>query len=395
MSRIQASFTEKVFAFAMVCSVWTQIRVASVIGLSEVLLLFLGVYGVYYVSNEIINYYFYQNEYIKVVAAIIPLGMLWNFLTQNNFFSMLHDLFAFIFVIYLVYRVLNRLKIYENILGILYYFFIFETFVNIMYLGMYAVGMGMYYEERFTGWSSDPNQLAEVLFLIPWLSIYFLRKIREQNPINSFWCNVTCAFCFGSSLVIGLLTESDSYILSSVVALVVYLVGETWKILTTGQGNKLVILINIVIIGYLLMNFSIVRETINSYIVETAADSNQLVGRQKVWLHGFQAFLNSPMIGNGPGAYSGNWFAFGNMESHNTYIYIMMDFGIIGLLMLLRMFYAAWRQIRYARSMEMLAALVGFLVFNWFHSFHRMPLFWFYIYLFISVGIAESITDEI
>lgn len=389
MYKIQTTFTEKIFVFAMVCSVWTQLRVASIIGISEILILLIAFLGKYSYSEDMPEYYYAQSQYVKVVAFIIPIGIVWNFMTANSQFQMAHDFFAFIYVGILVYRVLNRMKIYENLMGILYNYFFFETIINVVYFAMYSAGMGMYYEERFEGFGTDPNQLAEVLLLVPWMCLYFLRKLREEKPSNAFFARLVCIACLVSSVYIGLLTESDSFNLSLVIGLIVYLLLETGKILSTGQGSKIVLLLDVVGIGYGLSHASQLMVKFSEIFTKTAEDANQLVGRQKVWLHGFQAFLNSPIFGNGPGAFSGNWWAFGNMETHNTYIYIMMDFGIIGLFLLLVILFRAGKMTRIAQASEMTAAFVGFLIFNWFHSFHRMPLFWFFIYMFISVGLYE------
>lgn len=389
MYKVSASRIEKLFALALVCSVWTQLRVVSVIGIPELLLLYIGMCGKCSTTETIREYQRTQIQYVKLLMVVIPFGIAWNLLTVNNYMQMAHDLFAFVFVGFLILKVFKKVKIYENLLGILYSFFVFQTIANIIYFGMYAVGMGMYYGERFAGFSSDPNQLGEVLFLVPWMALYFFKKIKEQSPQNVRSCRVICAICVISSIIIGILTESDTFIISSVVALVIYLLMETVKIITTGKGNKLLIVIDIIIIVFFIIKFSDIGMFMDNYYAETAQDANQLDTRKMVWLHGFQAFLHSPIVGNGPGAYSGNWFAFGNMESHNTYIYIMMDYGIIGLFALLSMLFAAWKGTRRAKSSEMSAAFISFLVFNWFHSFHRMPLFWFFIYLFISVGIAE------
>lgn len=389
MYRVSASRTEKLFAVALVCSIWTQIRVASVIGISELLLLYIGMCGKCSTTENIREYQRTQMQYVKLLMVVIPFGIAWNLLTVNNHMQMAHDLFAFVFVGFLILKVFKKVKIYENLLGILYSFFVFQTIVNIIYFGMYAAGMGMYYGERFAGFSSDPNQLGEVLFLVPCMGVYFLKKIKEQRPENIVECRLICLVCLFSSITIGILTESDTFIISSIVALAVYLLLETVKVITTGKGSKLIIVIDIIILLFFILQHDEIKSFADNYYMETVQDANQLDTRERVWLHGFQAFLHSPIVGNGPGAYSGNWFAFGNMESHNTYIYIMMDYGIVGLFALLSMLWAAWKGTRKALSSEMSAAFISFLVFNWFHSFHRMPLFWFFIYLFISVGIAE------
>ena len=100
---------------------------------------------------------------------------------------MLHDLLAFVFIAFMVFRVFNRAKLYEHLLGILCKFLWFGAVMNIIYLGMYYSGQGFYMEERFSGFSQDPNQLGEVLFMVPWLGLFFL-------PGLAFIHSVVCIF---------------------------------------------------------------------------------------------------------------------------------------------------------------------------------------------------------
>ena len=392
MEKIRATGTERLLAIAMVFSVMTQLRVAEIIGVSEVIILYIGIFGKYPYEDNIIRYHKYQDNFLKGIFLVMPLGLAWNFITKDVFPQTVHDLFALIFAAFLCFMVLNRAKIYENLLGILYSFFFFETIANVMYIAMYFTGRGFYDEnfERFEGWSTDPNQLAEALLLIPWLAIYFIRKVVQEKPQNRFFCIIISIACTVSSIGIGVITKSDSYVLASVIAIGVYLVVETVKIFVTQRGNRLVLLADIAGIAYLLLNTSAVMEFVNEYITKTAEDSNQLNVRERVWINGLKAFVHSPIFGNGPGSFSGQWGAFGGAESHNTYIYVMMDFGIVGLVLLLMLLYNAFKETLTAKASEMTAAFVSFLVFNFFHSFHRMPLFWFYLYLFIAVGIAET-----
>lgn len=105
------TWPEKVLTFAMVCSVWTSIRIGSVVGISEVLILILGI--VQYRNDkkpEDTRYYRYQDRFLRNVLIAIPLGIAWNYLAVHNTTELLHDLFAFLFVCFLNMRVLNNMK---------------------------------------------------------------------------------------------------------------------------------------------------------------------------------------------------------------------------------------------------------------------------------------------
>ena len=57
MKKLKTTWTETLLAFAMVCSVWTEYRFLGVIGLSEIILLFIGFFGKYSdtVAFELLN----------------------------------------------------------------------------------------------------------------------------------------------------------------------------------------------------------------------------------------------------------------------------------------------------------------------------------------------------
>lgn len=389
MKKLKTSWTETLLAFAMVCSVWTQYRFFGVIGLSEIILLFIGFFGKYSDSEDLWDYHKTQDEYVKIIAIITPIGLAWHFFVAGTYRDMFHDLFAFAFIAFMVFRVFDRAKLYEHLLGILCKFFWFEAIVNIFYLGMYYSGQGFYMDERFAGFSLDPNQLGEVLFMVPWLGLYYLKKVLEEKPNFVIVHSAACVFCIASSVYLGFLTESDTFIVSLYISVAAFFVFELINLFAGRSKSILPLLFVTVAIIILLFNYQSIISGVNEYVDKASKDANQLDTRQAVWLHGLEAFLRSPIVGNGPGVHSGRWGPFGGAESHNTYIYILMDYGIIGFVVLMRIIWAALKKLWFARSAAMLAGFVSFLVFNFFHSFQRMPLFWFLIYIFISVGIYE------
>lgn len=394
MYKLKTTWTETLLAIAMVCSVWTQFRFASVIGISEILLLFIGFIGKYSTGEDLLEYHTTQDDYVKKIAIVTPFGLAWHFFVAAKYTDMLHDLFAFVFVAFMVYRIFDRAKIYEHLLGIISRLLLFESLMNIVYIAMYYSGIGFYMEERFTGLSTDPNQLAEVLFMIPWIGLYFLKKMLSEKPrFYTLHCLV-CLFAVASSLYIGFLTESDTFVVTLILSVFSYFVFGIIFLFNGKSKSFFPLLVVIIMVFMVIINYEAVASMINEYLSKTANDANQLSTRQAVWVHGLEAFLASPIVGNGPGVYSGRWGAFGGAESHNTYIYILMDYGLIGFVVLVKMLFACLKKVWKSYSPAMMAGFVSFLAFNFFHSFHRMPLFWFFIYLFIAVGIYEQKKSE-
>ena len=67
MKKLKTTWTVTLLAFAMVCSVWTEYRFFGVIGLSEIILLFIGFFGKYSDSEDLGDYHKAQDDYVKVI----------------------------------------------------------------------------------------------------------------------------------------------------------------------------------------------------------------------------------------------------------------------------------------------------------------------------------------
>ncbi len=370
-----------VLVFAMTTSVFTERRIITGIGIPELLILAMG--GMVF-SGRILKVPETQEhsiimQYFKGVMITIPLGVLWNLMTVRSTFQMMHDFLAFCLAWYLSEFVLKNYITKENVVEIIYLFLLFGFIVDVWYLKMYRGGSGFFADTtRFAGYSSDPNQVVEALCFIPWLGLFFIDYVNQKKlPRFYIWGTIGAILL---SIYIGHVTDSDSYKLSNMVACCIWAVAHKKF---TGKSWAIFIAL-FVGIAYIIYSGGIsdIFGGMQNYYNEIATKDNQLNTREKVWKYGIIAFFHSPLFGNGPGAHSGNWGPFLKVESHNTYIYILMDHGIIGLILLLTILKNISIKIIKSRSSYLFAAMSGLLVFCFFHSFQRMPLFWFYIFLF-------------
>lgn len=379
--RVRTDWPTVALVFAMTTSVFTERRIITGVGIPELIILVLGVMVLSGRIPKTLETRGNSNilQYFKGVMITIPLGILWNLVTVRSTFQMVHDFMAFCLAWYLSELILKNFITKERVIDIIYLFLLFGLIVDIWYLKMYRGGSG-YFEDsmRFAGYSSDPNQVVEALCFIPWLGLFFIDYI-SKNRLPRFYAWGTIGAIL-ISIYIGLATDSDSYTLANMVACCIWALAH-YKL--TGKSWPIIVVI-LVGIAYIINSGGIsnVFSNVDSYYEEIATKDNQLNIRIKVWRYGMMAFFHSPLFGNGPGAHSGNWWAFGNVESHNTYIYILMDHGIIGFILLIIIFKELIKKIIRSRSSYLLASIVAMLVFCFFHSFQRMPLFWFYLFLF-------------
>ena len=382
----RTQWTLALLTLAMTISVFTEKRFITGIGVSELIVLGLGAYQ-WKRSRHLFDAdkgSYFLTKYFHLVAPLIPLGIAWNLLTVNSTFQMVHDLLAFCFSWYLTAWVLQKMVKVENTIDIIRLFLLFGIVVNVWYLLMYRNGVGFFFSShRFCGYSSDPNQVAEALILTPWLTLFLLREEKRQGRVHPLHY-VLAVISIYLAIQVGWLTDSDSFMVAMYFSVATWICAyailrnKPWIFLVLFVGLALVVMLTDYSVGRLLADA-------DGYYRETALKDNQMNTRLKVWMNGLKAFLHSPLFGNGPGAHSGNWAPFGNVESHNTYIYILMNHGIMGFLVLGGILMKIVKQMMRNKDEIMFAAFAGMLIFCFFHSFQRMPLFWFYLMLFYVI----------
>jgi O-antigen ligase len=99
--------------------------------------------------------------------------------------------------------------------------------------------------------------------------------------------------------------------------------------------------------------------------------------RLDLWVHGVEAWAHSPLVGLGPGAFSGIDRPFQGSEAHNTIIDWGASTGLLGVAAWLALAGAtAFATIR-ARSLPLAGACIAFFVFAQFHYVMRHPILWF------------------
>lgn len=104
--------------------------------------------------------------------------------------------------------------------------------------------------------------------------------------------------------------------------------------------------------------------------------------RMAIWRNSIEAWRVSPVVGLGPGAYSGSERPFQNTESHNLLVQVLVNTGVAGLLLVLSGLLALglilWRS---PATVPWLAGLAGLLAQGMGHYLMRHPLFWLFIAL--------------
>jgi len=116
-------------------------------------------------------------------------------------------------------------------------------------------------------------------------------------------------------------------------------------------------------------------------MAQTFWQSGDLEIRRSLLVNGIKAWFESPIVGFGPGSYSGIDGAFQDMEAHSVLIDWGISTGLIGMIALIWLTVwlarCLWRTHHYA----LLGGLLALAVFGQFHHVLRHPLVWAFLVL--------------
>lgn len=210
---------------------------------------------------------------------------------------------------------------------------------------------------RFTGGAKNPNQLA--LFLVA--GLIFL-QVTDWRLV--FKILISALFIF-----FGIESKSDAFsvfLITSIFGLAFYPFFRIQPIVTIFISFACLVLLYLYAYGY-----------INEFIIDFMYSADVEAARLVLAKNGILAWLNDPgtlILGNGFGAFSG-FDSFQGTEAHNTYIDLLSQIGLIGLICV---FWGTPKNIVEALKIKPSLGIIfiAFLVFITFHYSGRQPIFW-------------------
>jgi O-antigen ligase len=204
---------------------------------------------------------------------------------------------------------------------------------------------------RFAAGNADPNDLAMTLALALPMAWYI--GLSTRQPLLRWICR---AYLPVGVVAIGL-TGSRGGLIVTLLALLV--VPFTMARLTPGR----LILAIVVLVGSGALAASYVPDTIVKRLATTGTEMEdaRFGGRLKLWKAGFHAFEQRPFMGHGTAGFIGAISPeLGSMSqvAHNTYLSVLVEQGIVGLILYLLMFLAVFRAVLRLPRLERRFALI-------------------------------------
>jgi O-Antigen ligase len=253
---------------------------------------------------------------------------------------------------------------------------------------------------RFSGWSTNPNQLA--LFFVP-LPVWVAALWRDVNKPTQLQMAGFALLLFALMLM-GLLVRSDGLFVVWVFEFVILIMLRLRWEMKASRMSLLGYALVMVLCVFLVKTFAHgeVRKSVRCAIETISqgeglwsakcyddqafkdqeafrigySDPLQKTGvRQEHWVHGLQSWWQSPWVGHGPGEYSYNSIG-DEKESHNITIDLLTQGGILAggawLALVSYLLIGAWR----IRDSYTFSVVLMMAAFTFFHN-TRQPYFWF------------------
>lgn len=253
---------------------------------------------------------------------------------------------------------------------------------------------------RFSGWSTNPNQLA--LFFVP-LPVWVAALWRDVSKPTQLQMAGFGLLLFALMLM-GLLVRSDGLFVVWVFEFVILIMLRLRWEMKASRMSLLGYALVMVLCVFLVKTFAHgeVRKSVRC-AVETISqgeglwsakcydgqafndqeafrigysDPLQKTGvRKEHWVHGLESWWQSPLVGHGPGEYSYNSIG-SEKESHNITIDLLTQGGILAggawLALVSYLLIGAWR----IRDSYTFSVVLMMAAFTFFHN-TRQPYFWF------------------
>ncbi len=300
-----------------------------------------------------------------------------------------HDAFAFLFSLILCLCLDISIKSPNRLRNLIAINISFVTLSLVILLFFHVPFLAPWYGgARFAGWANNPNQLALLITLIPFLALHLI------NQSSNRFAQVGYSLLIFGSVIAGIRTDSDALMVSWAIGILVIIILWINQLITNYIKTnlplkiikiyRLVIGIIVSLIGLIFLYAS--YEKVNAVSSEIYNKGNQGNDRVTLWKHGIEAIYYSPLFGLGPGSHSGVKEPFLDFESHNTFIDWGSSSGIIGLIAFVSLLgWVSWKAWRSGFTV-MVASVISLAAFSSFHFVLRHAIFWFYLLSIVNLS---------
>lgn len=258
-----------------------------------------------------------------------------------------------------------------------------------------AFSANSFWPGRFSAWAVDPNQWAFLLLVVLMLVAVTARLTRAVAVLL-----VTMTWLL-------LEVRSDAALAGFGVFVLVFAVLAWWRVPERrGMALVMVALLCVLPLAFKVLTVSYPPSPVLRLVGMVTATqptermlrkaahldrmgalyigqgTHKLQERMQLWRHGIEAWRLSPVVGLGPGAYSGVQRPLQNVESHNLLVQLLVNAGLAGVVAALALL--GWLLVRLWGSesaVVWLAPILGVLAQGMGQYMMRHPVFWVVVVL--------------
>ncbi|UPR52365.1 O-antigen ligase family protein [Vibrio cyclitrophicus] len=353
---------------------FTSLRAFNVLGVSEVSI-FLSLVLLIILKGKkllILSGHRLLDTYWLIFISLLTVTLFFAELSGISYIGKsYHDYFAFLFCFLVVITFSNLCKIFglNEVLRVTVRFSFIATFFLIFLYPVLKGGVSDLFVIRYSGLSHNPNQLALYSIFSLYISIYhFISTSTRKEKLISLLLSFL-------SVVLGFLSISDAFLLSFSTFLLLFIGYQVLLNLLKPVGilRKSVSFFCLIFIS---LASSIVFGRVLNGLIGMSEENGQGSVRFTLWRHGFEAMLESPIFGLGPGAWSGLDYPIQGHEAHNSYIDFGNSFGFLGILMMAILIFYNISKLKRENYIYLIFSLFSLLVFGVFHYILRFPFTW-------------------
>lgn len=266
-------------------------------------------------------------------------------------------------------------------------------------------GVDPWYWDRFCGWSENPNQLALYCAVFGPLALHM--AVTTDNR----WARLLAVLCMGLVFFVGRLTKSDTYLYTTILAVLGFLAlrFRTWissgDRATLGKQIAILLIAGAIPLAVAVAPYAASEETIAKNFAKSltkggggAETAETLDLRLLLWGDALDMGLRSASIGLGPGPHlerppvADRQFLPRPFEAHNTILDLYLQGGLIVVLAVIWIVvtaaYCAWRN----RLDAMTVLLASVVIFSMPHMTVRHPIVWFVLTFCLMAGTLRTVS---
>jgi O-antigen ligase len=253
--------------------------------------------------------------------------------------------------------------------------------VQLLPLGLTVVGVdgafwlgeddepGLPFLSRYTGFSTNPNQLGVMVCSFPFVAVEAWLQSRESS--TRWVVGAGLAACGVIAVLIQSNTVFASYMVTAAIVLMLAWNRPHQGRVVPGRVLASAALLLVVAAGFLVYADASIEKTGDR-------DAN---GRFSRWNTALDGIAQTGLLGAGPGGQSGELRPFDGTEAHNTLLDVTLQGGVLAVIAYLVVVMLAWRAAQRSGRPLLLGMLLSTLIQQATHYTLRHPISWIYLLL--------------